>query len=199
MADQVLHFARALRERERTVTNVVFMGMGEPFHNYDETLRACRLLNDPAGFDLARVLSPFPRWEWCPASTGFSAEPLQLHLAVSLHAGTDDLRDRLVPLKPDLPAGRGLRRVRPGTCGARGARCSSSTWCLEGGQRHEAQVAALAARLRPRHYHLNLIAYKRDGGAGAFRRPAAASVGAFRDRLQAAGVGCTVRRSPAPR
>ena len=42
MVDQVLHYARELRGVGRAVTNVVFMGMGEPFHNYDETLRACR-------------------------------------------------------------------------------------------------------------------------------------------------------------
>ena len=53
MVDQVLAAERVLRPDGRRVTNVVVMGMGEPFHNYDETLRACRALNDPEGFGLA--------------------------------------------------------------------------------------------------------------------------------------------------
>ena len=103
MVDQVLHFARVLRARERTVTNVVFMGMGEPFHNYDETLRACRLLNDPAGFDLGARSIAVSTVGVVPGIDRFAEEPLQFHLAVSLHAATDALRDRLVPLNRTYP------------------------------------------------------------------------------------------------
>ena len=70
MVDQVLHFARVLRADGGAVTNVVFMGMGEPFHNYDETLRACRLLNDPGGLRAwGRARSRCRRSGSCRAST----------------------------------------------------------------------------------------------------------------------------------
>ena len=103
MVDQVLHFARVLRAAGRSVTNVVVMGMGEPFLNYDETLRACRLLNDPDGFGLgARGLS-ISTAGVIPALRRFTAEGSQINLAVSLHAATDELRDRLVPLNRRYP------------------------------------------------------------------------------------------------
>ena len=103
MVDQVLHFARELRDLRRKVTNVVFMGMGEPFLNYDETLRACRLLCDPEGFGLgARGLSISTAGVE-PAVRRFTAEESQINLAVSLHAATDELRDRLVPLNRRYP------------------------------------------------------------------------------------------------
>ena len=104
IVDQVLHFARLLRDDgDRRVTNVVFMGMGEPFHTYDETLRACRLLNDPDGFGLAARHISVSTVGVVPGIDRFAAEPLQLNLAVSLHAATDELRDRLVPLNRTYP------------------------------------------------------------------------------------------------
>ena len=79
------------------------MGMGEPFHNYDETLRACRLLNDPDGFGLAARRISVSTVGVVPGIDRFAEEPLQLNLAVSLHAATDELRDRLVPLNRTYP------------------------------------------------------------------------------------------------
>jgi 23S rRNA (adenine2503-C2)-methyltransferase len=193
IVDQVLHFARVLRARERTVTNVVFMGMGEPFHNYDETLRACRLLNDPAGFDLGARSIAVSTVGVVPGIDRFSEEPLQFHLAVSLHAATDALRDRLVPLNRTYP----LDRVFAAT--ARYVRRTRRKVLFEyvvlaGVNDTDEQAQVLAARVRPPHYHLNLIAYNETGGE--FRRPSAARLAAFKERLEAAGVGVTLRRSP---
>src|SRR5664280_104474 len=103
MVDQVLHFARGLRDLGRRVTNVVFMGMGEPFLNYDETLRACRLLCDPEGFGLGARGVSISTAGVEPAVRRFTAEESQINLAVSLHAATDALRDRLVPLNRRYP------------------------------------------------------------------------------------------------
>jgi len=194
IVDQVLHFARVLRaENDRRVTNVVFMGMGEPFHNYDETLRACRLLNDPAGFGLgARAISVSTAGV-VPGIDRFAAEPLQLNLAVSLHAAGDDLRDRLVPLNRTYPledlwaaCGRYVERTR--------RKLLFEYVVLRGVNDTPAQAAALAQRLRRPLYHLNLIAYNETGGE--FTRPAAGEIEALRARLEHAGVSVTVRHSP---
>ena len=193
MADQVLHFARELRGAGRAVTNVVFMGMGEPFHAYDETLRACRLLSDPEGFGLgARGLS-ISTAGVVPALRRFTAEESQINLAVSLHAATDELRDRLVPLNRRYPLDPLLA-----ACAEYVARRRRKLFfeyvVLAGVNDGDDQVRALAGRLRRPLYHLNLIAYNETGGA--FARPRARELAALRDRLVAAGLSCTVRRSP---
>ncbi len=194
IVDQVLHFARVLRAGgERRVTNVVFMGMGEPFHNYDQTLRACRLLNDPAGVGLAARAISVSTVGVVPGIDRFAAEPLQLNLAVSLHAATDELRDRLVPLNRTYPlddlvaaCARYVERTR--------RKLLFEYVVLRGVNDTPAQATALAQRLRRPLYHLNLIAYNETGGA--FSPPAAGEIEALRARLERAGVSVTVRHSP---
>jgi len=193
MVDQVFHFARLLRDDGRRVTNVVFMGMGEPFHNYDETLRACRLLNDEAGFNLAARSISVSTVGVVPGIDRFAEEDLQLNLAVSLHAATDEVRDRLVPLNRTYPldevfaaCARYVRRTH--------RKVMFEYVVLRGVNDTLEQAQMLAARVRPPHYHLNLIAYNQTGGD--FARPRADQLAAFHARLEAAGVSCTVRRSP---
>jgi 23S rRNA (adenine2503-C2)-methyltransferase len=193
MVDQVLHFARRLRSEGRQVTNVVFMGMGEPFHNYDETLRACRLLNDPEGFGLAARAISVSTVGVVPGIDRFAAEPLQLNLAVSLHAATDELRTTLVPLARTWPldalfaaCARYVRQTR--------RKLFFEYVVLAGVNDGPDQVAALRRRLRRPLYHLNLIAFNETDGE--FRRPTPARLAAFRRSLEAAGIAVTVRRSP---
>ena len=193
MVDQVFHFARLLRDDGRRVTNVVFMGMGEPFHNYDETLRACRLLNDQSGFSLAARSISVSTAGVVSGIDRFAGEPLQINLAVSLHAGTDDLRDRLVPLNRSDP----LEAVFA-ACSRYFSRTHRKVMfeyvVLHGLNDTPLQVEALVARLGSPRYHLNLIAYNETGGE--FVRPSEADLDALCARLRAAGVHCTVRRSP---
>ncbi len=193
MVDQVLHFARTLRDSGGGVTNVVFMGMGEPFHNYDETLRACRLLNDETGFGLGARAISVSTVGVVPGIDRFAGEPLQANLAVSLHAATDELRDRLVPINRTWPLDElfaACRRYVERTH----RKLLFEYVVLRGVNDTPAQAAALAQRLRRPLYHLNLIAYNETGGE--FSRPAAGEIAALEARLKAAGVSCTVRRSP---
>jgi len=193
MVDQVLAAERALRPEGRRVTNVVVMGMGEPFHNYDETLRACRLLNDPAGFGLAARAISVSTAGVVPGIERFAAEPLQLNLAVSLHAATDALRDELVPLNRRYPLDALFAACE--TYVARTRRKLFFEYVVLAGVNDTAeQATALGRRLRRPLYHLNLIAYNEAGGP--FERPAREALAAFRSGLEARGVKCTVRRSP---
>jgi len=193
IVDQVLHFARTLRSADRRVTHVVFMGMGEPFHNYDETLRACRMLNDEDGFGLAARAISVSTVGVVPGMDRFSEEPEQFNLAVSLHAATDALRDTLVPLNHTYPldelfaaSARYVRRTH--------RKLMFEYVVLRGVNDTDEQVQMLSARVRPPHYHLNLIAYNETGGD--FRRPRAADLEDLRARLESVGVSCTVRSSP---
>ena len=182
MVDQVLHFARILRADGRRVTNVVFMGMGEPFHNYDQTLRACRLLNDEDGFGLAARAISVSTVGVVPGIDRFAEEPLQLNLAVSLHAATDELRDRLVPLNRTYPLDAVFAACER-YVGRTRRKLLFEYVVLAGVNDSEDQVEALAKRLRRPLYHLNLIAYNETGGE--FARPPAERLAAFRDQLEA--------------
>jgi 23S rRNA (adenine2503-C2)-methyltransferase len=196
IVDQVFHFARVLRDEgdDRRVTNVVFMGMGEPFHNYDETLRACRLLNDPKGFGLAARGISVSTVGVVPGIDRFAAEPLQLNLAVSLHAATDELRDRLVPLNRQYPLDTVFAACERYVKATR-RKLMFEYVVLRGVNDTPAQASALAQRLRRQPlYHLNLIAYNETGGE--FSRPAPGEIQALHAQLERTGVSVTARNSP---
>jgi len=95
---QVLIGTRNLKERGRRLTNVVYMGMGEPFLNYEATMKSIRILNDRDGFGLG--------------ARGFTVSTSGANLAVSLHAANDRLRDRLVPINRSYPLAELLRASR---------------------------------------------------------------------------------------
>jgi len=108
---QVLYFARQVtedqgpkRENEgQGISNVVLMGMGEPLLNYEATWQAIETLNDARGFGLGARRITLSTVGVVPGIQRLSQEKLQVGLAVSLHASTDRLRDKLVPLNRRYP------------------------------------------------------------------------------------------------
>lgn len=112
---QVLYFARELRAAPWAaqglpgskpidhITNIVLMGMGEPLHNYDNVLQALRILNSPQGFNLGARHMTVSTVGLVPAIRKLSQEPLQVNLAISLHAPTDELRSKTMPVNRKYP------------------------------------------------------------------------------------------------
>lgn len=88
----------AQREYGDRVTNLVFMGIGEPFDNYDEVMRAIRIMNDPDGFCLGARRITVSTCGVVPGIQRFENEGLQVELSVSLHAPTNSIRDELMPV-----------------------------------------------------------------------------------------------------
>jgi 23S rRNA (adenine2503-C2)-methyltransferase len=103
MVEQVLYYARMLAEEGEHVTNVVVMGMGEPFHNYDNTLAAIDRLNDQRGFSLGARRFTISTVGLIPMIRRFASEKRQVNLAVSLHAANDELRSSLLPMNKKYP------------------------------------------------------------------------------------------------
>ena len=97
IAGQVRVLADALAMRHKKF-NIVLMGMGEPLHNYDETMRALRMLNDEHGFAMSPRRVTLSTVGLLPALEKLAREPIMPNLAISLHAPTDQLRGELVPL-----------------------------------------------------------------------------------------------------
>jgi 23S rRNA (adenine2503-C2)-methyltransferase len=103
IVEQVLFYARSLRQADEQLTNVVIMGMGEPFHNYDATLQAVDRLNDQQGFNFGARRFTISTVGLIPAIERFTKEHRQVNLAVSLHAADDVLRDTLLPVNRRYP------------------------------------------------------------------------------------------------
>jgi 23S rRNA (adenine2503-C2)-methyltransferase len=103
IVEQVLFYARQLASENEQVTNIVVMGMGEPFHNYDSTLSAIRRLNDPHGYNLGARRFTISTVGLVPGIRRFTSEHSQINLAISLHAADDILRSQLLPINKKYP------------------------------------------------------------------------------------------------
>ena len=104
ISEQLLRLARLLRdEQDARVSNVVMMGMGEPFHNYDNVLAAIRTINEPDAFGLGARQIAISTAGWIPGIDRLAEEPLQIKLALSLHAPDDELRSKLMPVTKRYP------------------------------------------------------------------------------------------------
>ena len=97
---EVLEVARELGERPN---NVVFMGIGEPFDNYDEVMRAIRILNHPDGLGIGARKITVSTCGVVPGIERFAGEGLQVELSVSLHASDEETRSRLMPVNESWP------------------------------------------------------------------------------------------------
>ncbi len=103
----MLFFARELRQASLELSNVVIMGMGEPFQNYDAVISAIDRLNDPQGFNLGARRITLSTVGLPDQIRRFADEMRQVNLAVSLHAADDALRNQLIPSNRKYPPGRG--------------------------------------------------------------------------------------------
>jgi len=108
IVDQVRAAAAAMRDGDLTggpgrLSNVVFMGMGEPLQNLDAVLAACDELHDPAGLGISARRIAISTVGWVPGIARLADHPLPVRLAVSLHATEDALRNQLVPVNRRWP------------------------------------------------------------------------------------------------
>lgn len=97
IVSQVIHFAEILEKRGEHVTNLVFMGMGEPMANYDEMIRAIRILTHDRGFGLGQRHITISTIGIVSGIDKLAEENLQIGLAISLHSPNNKLRKELVP------------------------------------------------------------------------------------------------------
>jgi 23S rRNA (adenine2503-C2)-methyltransferase len=173
------------------VTNVVFMGMGEPLANLPATLAAVRWLHDPDGFGLSARGITVSTVGLVPGIEKLADLGLPLTLAVSLHAATDDLRDDLVPINRSHPLAEVEHAMRDYR--RRTNRRVSIEWCLIGdvndGLEQADRLAAIARRLRA---HVNVIPMNPTPGV-RWKEPTRARTRAFVDRVRERGAQITLR------
>ncbi|MCC6387842.1 MAG: 23S rRNA (adenine(2503)-C(2))-methyltransferase RlmN [Dehalococcoidia bacterium] len=190
VAAQAVHIARVLRARGEHITNIVFMGMGEPLANYGETIRAVRLLTDRRAFGLAQRAITVSTVGVIRGIDRLAAENLRIGLAISLHAPNDALRQQLVPTAGPHSVGDIMAAARRYFT-ATGRRVTFEYALIDGVNDTPPLAAELARLLRGSGIHVNLIPV--NPTAGGFRRPARPRVLAFERILREAGVNVTVR------
>src|SRR6266508_1242879 len=95
---QVMYYARMLKDVNESVTNIVLMGMGEPFHNYDNTMAAIDRLNDRDGYNFGARRLTISTVGLVPMIRRFADEKRQVNLAISLHAADDESRLSMLPI-----------------------------------------------------------------------------------------------------
>lgn len=173
--------------------NVVLMGMGEPLHNYDATMKALRILTDPGGLALRPQRITLSTVGVLPALERLAAEPLMPNLAVSLHATTDELRDRLVPLNRRHGLDALLAACRRFPL-ARRRRITFEYVLLAGVNDAAADAARLARLLAGMRSKVNVIPLNEAPGI-PYHRPSDARIDRFARTLATRGVTVTVRKS----
>ncbi|MFH1767167.1 MAG: 23S rRNA (adenine(2503)-C(2))-methyltransferase RlmN [Patescibacteria group bacterium] len=160
--DQVLVFSRFLKNDSDRVTNVVFMGMGEPFLNYDNAVAALRLLNSSDYFGLGARKLAVSTSGIVPGIEKFSREGWQINLAVSLHAPDDVLRTKLMPINKAYPIKKVLAAV-DGYIAKNNRRVMFEYLMIKGVNDSVEQAEQLVNILNKPLYIVNLIKYNQTG------------------------------------
>lgn len=191
IVEQVLYYARMLRDEGEPVTNIVFMGMGEPFHNYDATMQAINRLNHPAGMNLGARRFTISTVGLVPAIRRFAEEKSQVNLAISLHAANDELRSSMLPVNRRYPIAELMAACREYI--EKTGRRLTFEWALIQDVNDSVESAReLANLLRGMLCHVNVIPLNpthKYHGKGSTRARATA----FKAELESAGIPCTIR------
>ena len=183
----------AYREYGERPNNIVFMGMGEPFDNYDAVLRAIRILNDQDGLAIGARHITVSTSGVIPGIERLAGEGLQIELSVSLHAPDNALRDTLMPVNRNYPLEAVLEAC--GRYAAATKRLVTFEYTLiEGVNDSPRQAEALAKLLRPLSARVNLIPLSPVEGFPG-RAPAPETATLFIDALSRAGINATLRVS----
>jgi 23S rRNA (adenine2503-C2)-methyltransferase len=178
---------------ERAVTNVVFMGMGEPLANFRNVVPAMRILTDDIGFDLSRRRVTLSTSGLVPQIYKL-AEEVNVALAVSLHAPNDELRNELVPINRKHPIAELLEACWHYNDEQNGRSVTFEYVMLDGVNDSPAQARELARLLKGRPAKMNLIPFNPFPGT-QYRRSPSHVIARFRDELIQRGVLATIRRT----
>ena len=188
---QVMYYAFLLHGENAVVTNVVLMGMGEPFHNYDNTLAAIDRLNDPQGYNFGARRFTISTVGLVPAIRHFAAEKRQVNLAISLHAADDDLRTSMLPVNKRYPIDELLAACRE-YIAATGRRVTFEWALINEVNDNPEQAILLASKLKGMLCHVNAIPLNPTLGYSgqATTRERAEK---FKQILNEHGIPCTIR------
>ncbi len=191
--DQVVHAARWLKGKDAKVTNIVFMGMGEPMHNYDDVMRSVRMLNDAEGFGLGARHISISTCGIVPGILRLAEEPEQVNLAISLHSAVPETRSHLMPVNVPYPIEKLMEAV-DAYAETTNRKVLFEYLLIDGVNDTRAEAEALTSLLAPnrRLYQVNLIKYH---DTHVFKATPREGRERFAEWLRDRGIPVTLRRS----
>lgn len=204
IVQQVLFFARLLKKKKARVTNVVFMGMGEPFLNYDNVLAAIRILNDKDGLNIGVRHISVSTAGIIEGIEKLAKENLEINLAISLHAPSDSLRLRIMPVAKRYSLREIFRAVDAYIKQTR-RRVMFEYIMIKDFNDSEKDARALAKLVKKPLYFINLISYnptpeRSEGGRrdlslrpGELKPSSGETIKRFKNLLEKEGVWVTQR------
>ena len=192
ITEQVLFFARHLKKTSaKKITNVVFMGMGEPFLNYDNVLASIRILNDKDGLNIGARKISVSTSGLIEGIEKLAEEKLRVNLAISLHSPETDLRSALMPVNRKYPL-KNVLVAADNYIRKTSRQVMFEYILLKGVNDTPAHAEKLAKLMRKPLYFVNLILYNPIGRKG-LKPSAPRDVKKFKEILERAGVAVSER------
>jgi len=183
---------RRLKKKEpKLITNVVFMGMGEPMLNYREMLKSIHMINEPKGMNIGQRHITVSTAGHAEGIQALAAEKLQVTLAVSLHAARDELRDRLMPINKKYPLQHLMESVAE-YIRQTGRRVTFEYVLLDEINMRSVDADDLIRLVKPLLANINLIPYNKVTEA-SYEPPSPYKVKRFYQKLVQAGLKVTIR------
>jgi len=195
--EQVIFWARELKRAFQTaeagakIDNVVFMGMGEPFLNYQEFIKAAKFINDAEKLNIGARRLSVSTAGLTEGIKRLSGEKLQMNLAISLHAPLDGLRASLMPIAKKYPLAEIFKAIDNYILKT-GRRVMFEYLMLKGINDSDEDAELLAQLMRKPLYLVNLIPYNLTG---RFQTSSRERIDAFQKILETNNVAVTVRLS----
>jgi 23S rRNA (adenine2503-C2)-methyltransferase len=165
IADQVLYFARPLMKKDKRISNVIYMGMGEPFMNYDNVMKSVEMLNNDKCLNIGIRNITISTSGICEGIDKLADSGLQVNLAVSLHSPDQDLRAKLMPVARKYPLDCLMASIKK-YISVTNRRVTYEYIMLKGINDSEDQARRLAKLLKGQLCHINLIPYNAMAGKG---------------------------------
>jgi len=191
IVSQVILFARYLKSKKKKITNVVFMGMGEPFLNYDSVIESIRILNDKQGFNLGARSFSISTAGIIDGIDSLADEKLQINLAISLHAPDNKLRSKIMPANKNYPLSKVLKSVDNYILKTK-RKVMFEYLMIDSVNDKDEHAEKLARLMKKPLYFVNLISYNPTGD---FKPSSKQRIKKFRDILEKHGVNVGQRYS----
>lgn len=189
---QALAIQKDLDNYGKRLGNIVVMGTGEPFDNYDNVMKALSIINDPYGLEIGSRHISISTCGVVPGIRRFAKEDLQYNLAISLHAPNDELRNQLMPINRAYPLDVLMEALRE-YASVSNRRLTFEYLLLKGVNDSKNEVRQIKELLNGLNAYINLIPYNKVSEKD-FETSSDENALRFYDLLKKAGVAVTLRQ-----